>query len=128
MSTTMSEAGHHEIASRVVDWMLRDGRHMTHMREFGDEMCRRIVAAGIPLSRAFCSVGTLHPQIFGAAYVWKRGAPGAVRLVAQHDFTTSEEFKSSPIETVQRTAQVIRRRIEDPDCPSDFPVVSELRA
>jgi hypothetical protein len=45
-------------AVEVVNWMLSKGRHITHMREFGDEMCRRIVAAGIPLWRAFCSVAT----------------------------------------------------------------------
>ena len=75
-----------EGAAAVVQWMLREGRHLTHMREFGDEMCRRIVAAGIPLSRAFCSVGTLHPQIAASAYVWKRDAAGAacVELPANH--------------------------------------------
>jgi hypothetical protein len=36
--------------------MLKEGRHNTHMREFGDEMCRRIVAAGIPLWRGFCAL------------------------------------------------------------------------
>ncbi|HVN27807.1 MAG TPA: hypothetical protein VMT64_04940, partial [Candidatus Binataceae bacterium] len=118
----------HQGAAQVVEWMLRDGRHLTHMREFGDEMCRRIVGAGITLSRAFCSVGTLHPQFAASAYVWRRSAQGAMRLVADHDFSKSAEFNSSPIAIVQKTAQTIRRRICDPACPLDFPVIGELRA
>jgi hypothetical protein len=42
-------------AADVAQWMLKEGRHNTHMPEFGDEMCRRIVAAGIPLWRGFCA-------------------------------------------------------------------------
>ncbi len=117
----------HQGAARVVEWMLRDGRHLTHMREFGDEMCRRIVDAGIALSRAFCSVGTLHPQVAASAYVWRRSAQGAMRLVADHDFSKSAAFTASPIAAVQSSARTIRRRICDPDCPVDFPVISEMR-
>lgn len=118
---------YHEGPARVVEWMLREGRHLTHMREFGDEMCRRIVEAGVPLSRAFCAVGTLHPQIAASAYVWRRNAPGADRFVADHDFRQSPEYNASPIAIVQRTAKAIRRKICDPDCPVDFPVIAELQ-
>ena len=56
-------AEQHEGAAAVVSWMMREGRHMTHMRELGDEMCHRVVtsasfaaAAELPLE----SLG-LHP-------------------------------------------------------------------
>ena len=87
----------HEGAANVVAWMMREGRHMTHMREFGDEMCRRIVAAGIPIWRAFCTASTLHPEVSGTAYVWRRDQPGATRITATHAFQRSEELTSSPI-------------------------------
>jgi adenylate cyclase len=107
--------------------MMRDGRHLTHMREFGDEMCRRIAAAGIPLWRAFCSVGTLHPQIAATAYIWRRGAAGAVRLTADHSFASDPEFTGSPIAEVQRTGIMIRRRLYDPACALDYPALSEFK-
>ncbi len=80
--------------------MMRDGRHLTHMREFGDEMCRRIVAAGIPLWRAFCSVGTLHPQVYGSAYIWRRDTPGAVRFTATHSFENDAEYAPSIVQSI----------------------------
>jgi len=108
--------------------MMRDGRHVTHMREFGDEMCRRIVAAGIPLWRAFCAVGTLHPQIAATAYIWRRSTPGAVRFTADHSFGNDPEFTTSPIAEVQRTGRMIRRRLHDPACALDYPALSEFKS
>src|SRR5260370_3432718 len=122
------EIGHHEGAARVVEWMMRDGRHSTHMREFGDEMCRRIVAADIPLWRAFCSVSTLHPQIAVTAYIWRRNTTGAVRMTATHAFEREPEFAGSPIAEVKRTGRMIRRRLTDPNCPIDYPVLREFKA
>jgi adenylate cyclase len=120
--------GHHDGAARVVEWMMRDGRHLTHMREFGDEMCLRIVAAGIPLWRAFCSVATLHPQIYGSAYIWRRDTPGAVRFTANHSFENEAEYANSPIAVVKRGRRVIRRRLQAPDCPMDYPILSQFKS
>src|SRR5215471_12790488 len=101
----MERAGAQIDPAEVVNWMLRRGRHMTHMREFGDEMCRRIVAAGIPIWRAFCSVRTLHPQVVASAYIWHRDEAGAVRLTAPHEFTQSEEYSTSPIAEIKRSGR-----------------------
>src|ERR1700736_3325294 len=98
----------HEGAAQVVAWMMREGRHMTHMREFGDEMCRRIVRAGIPIWRAFCTTTTLHPEISGTAYVWRRNQPGATRITATHAFQQSDEMTNSPIGVVRKTARPLR--------------------
>jgi adenylate cyclase len=117
----------HEGAARVVAWMMREGRHMTRMREFGDEMCRRIVAAGIPIWRAFCTTTTLHPEISGTAYVWRRDQPGAQRITVTHAFQRSEEFATSPIAVVRKTGRPIRRKIQDPNCKIDYPVLLEFK-
>src|SRR5882762_9957242 len=106
MRTGGDKLEQHEGAARVVEWMMREGRHLTHMREFGDEMCRRIVAAEIPLWRAFCSVATLHPQIAKTAYIWRVDAPGAIRMTATHAFERDSEFASSPIAEVMRSRQM----------------------
>src|SRR5262249_6486335 len=120
-------AQHHAGADRVVNWMLREGRHITHMREFGDEMCRRIVAAGIPICRGFCSVATLHPQVGATAYIWRRNAPGAVRMTASHSFTQTQEFTTSPIAEIKRSGHAIRRKLSDPECPMDYPALADFR-
>ena len=114
-------------AAAVVQWMLSEGRHNTRMREFGDEMCRRIVAAGIPIWRGFCYVATLHPEIVGSAYIWNRDGTGANRLLAGRGLSASPEFSESPIAAVRQTHKLIRRRLADPSCPPDFPVLQEFK-
>src|ERR1700731_5106146 len=98
-------ASQHEGAAQVVAWMMGEGRHMTPRREFGDEMCRRIVPAGIPIWRAFCTATTLHPEIRGTAYIWRRDQPGAERITASHAFHESDEVTISPIGMVRKTAR-----------------------
>jgi adenylate cyclase len=118
----------HESAAEVVQWMLSDGRRNTRAREFGAEMCRRIVAAGIPIWRGFCFVATLHPEILAAAYIWNREEADAMRVVAGHDLGNSLEFIDSPIAVVRRTRETLRRRLCDSDCPLDFSVLQQLKA
>ena len=118
----------HAGAARVVAWMLHEGRSNTHMREFGDDMCRRVVEAGIPLWRAFCGIRTLHPQIAATAYVWRRGAGTAQRRTALHGAEKSPAFTQSPLAEVRRTGRTIRRRLGEPDAVLDYPVLEEFRA
>jgi adenylate cyclase len=91
-------------------------------------MCRRIVAAGIPIGRGFCAVGTLHPQIEAAAYTWKRGDPDAMRRLAPHGLNEQPTYKNSPIALVQATRSMLRRRLLEADCPLDYPVLQEIKA
>jgi len=118
----------HTGADAVVRWMLGEGRFDTRMREFGTEMCQRIVAAGIQISRAFCYVGTLHPQVGATAYVWKRGDAGATRVLGARGIKDAPEFINSPITQVRATLQALRRRLIDPACPLDFPVLAQLKS
>jgi adenylate cyclase len=117
-----------EAASRIVRWMLSDGRSMARAREFGAEMCQRILAGGIPIWRGFCFVATLHPEVSAAAYTWTREEAGAMRVVAGHDLSSSPEFVESPIAVVRSTHQVLRRRLSDSDCPIDFAVLQQFKS
>jgi adenylate cyclase len=117
----------HPGAARVVAWMLHEGRAYTHMRQFGDEMCRRVVEAGIPLWRAFCAIRTLHPQIAASAYVWRRGETGAERRTAEHGIEKTPAFAQSPLTEVSRTGQAIRRRLADPEIELDYEILKTFR-
>ncbi len=118
----------HPGAARVVAWMLHEGRSNTHMREFGDDMCRRVVEAGIPLWRAFCGIRTLHPQIAATAYVWRRGQGTAERRTALHGIEKTPVFTQSPLAEVTRTRRAIRRRLDDPNVALDYAVLETFRA
>lgn len=126
--TPSTEGALHPGAARVVAWMLHEGRTNTHMRQFGDEMCRRVVEAGIPLWRAFCAIRTLHPQIVASAYVWRRGETGAERRLAEHGIEKKNPaFSNSPLTEVSRTGKALRRRLADPDVELDYEILETFR-
>jgi adenylate cyclase len=108
--------------------MLHEGRANTHMREFGDDMCRRVVEAGIPLWRAFCGIRTLHPQIAASAYVWRRGETGAERRTAEHGIEKTPAFAQSPLIKVTETGRAIRRRLDDSAAKLDYAILETFRA
>ena len=118
----------HPGAARVIAWMLHEGRRNTHMREFGDEMCRRVVETGIPLWRAFCGIRTLHPEIAATAYVWRRGEGAAERRTAAHGSEKTPAFTQSPLAEVRRTGRIMRRRLGAPGVVLDYPVLEDFRA
>ncbi len=115
-------------AQAVVSWMLHEGRRHTRMREFGDALCGRMVAAGIPLWRAFCGVRTLHPQIAATAYFWYREGDGTGRVQADYATSDSPQFRNSPVVAVQESGAVVRRRLEDPTVALDYEILSEFKA
>lgn len=108
--------------------MLSEGRRHARMREFGEQMCGRIIAAGIPIWRAFCAVGTLHPLVAASAYIWSRDQPGTARVLAEHGILASPEFMQSPIAAARREGRTIRRRLVDPACPIDFAVLAKFKS
>src|SRR5215472_15693075 len=55
-----------------LDWLLGDSRRIARDADFFDEMCWRLVGAGLPLSRVNIAMRTLPPEILGFAFRWYR--------------------------------------------------------
>jgi len=109
----------------VIDWLLHKGRHLPRPDALVGELCARVRAAGMPIDRVAFFFGTLHPQYFGMAMHWD-GA--SVRILkASYQMGETEEVRSSPARRITEGERVIRRRLEQADCPMDFPILQELR-
>jgi len=51
----------------------QDGRFVSGNRELLDQFCARVIEAGVPLSRAWLHIRTLHPEFAGVSRIWRRG-------------------------------------------------------
>lgn len=91
------------------------------------EMCERLVACSIPLWRVSLFVRALHPEVIGSQFIWRQGRDVEVHS-APHAIVTTQDYLTSPVVHVYGTGQVLRRRLVDPACPDDFPVLAEFRA
>ena len=111
----------------VVDWLIDGARSAPQPHQVLTQLCERLVACGIPLWRVAVFVNTLHPQIIGRRFVWR---PGAEVEIAEGQFGLFDtpEFRENPVARVYATRGAVRRRLADPDCAIDFPILQELRA
>ena len=109
----------------VMDWLLHKGRMIPSPETLLDQLCRRLVAAGMPLDRVGVFIWTLHPLYFGIRLFWN--GDGVQVLPGERHLQTSDEYLASPTVRIRAGERVIRRRLDDSDCELDFPVLSELK-
>jgi adenylate cyclase len=122
-SGPMRDTGIKEIA----DWLIDGARSAPQPQEVLAQLCERLVACGTPLWRVAVFVNTLHPQMIGRRFIWR---PGANVEISEGRFglLDTPEFRENPVARVYATKTAIRRRLADPNCVMDFPILEELRA
>jgi adenylate cyclase len=111
----------------VIDWLVEGARPSRLPQDVLMDTCRRTVAAGLPLYRVGVFVRTLHPNVLGRAFIWQADKAAVEMSEAAHDLLDSEVFLKSPIRVVFTENVEVRRRLADPACPMDFPVLTDLR-
>ena len=111
----------------IADWLIDGARSAPLPQQVLAQLSERLVACGIPLWRVAVFVRTLHPQVMGRRFIWRPGAEVEVSE-APFELLESADFLENPIAQVYATGRALRRKIAEPDCALDFPVLSELRA
>jgi adenylate cyclase len=114
-----------DVAS-VVDWLVDGARTVAAPQDVLAELCDRLVDCGLALHRVAVFVRTLHPDIMGRRFLWRRGESVLV-TEADYAMLETETYRRSPVRAVFASTQPIRLRIEDPDCPQDYGIYEELR-
>ena len=109
----------------VIEWLLHRGRHLDDPSLVLAEICARVQAAGMPLNRVSVFIGTLHPQYFGFVLMWEDGK-SAIQY-GEHDAIMTDTYQLSPMYQILQGERVIRRKLAEPTCVMDFPVLKELR-
>ena len=111
----------------IVDWLVDGARSAREADQVLAELCDRLVAVGVPLWRVAVFVRTLHPHIMGRRFIWRAGG-GVEIMAAPYQMLDAAEYKLSPVVRVLTTGEPLRRRLVDPQCPTTFPFLDEMRA
>jgi adenylate cyclase len=112
----------------VLDWLDAGAPGTRRPEEVLMQLCRILLACGVSLHRVAVFVRTLHPNVAGRAFFWRADREEVEVDEAEHSFIGSEEHLASPIYAVWSTNREVRRRLADPACPMDYPVLGDLRA
>lgn len=110
----------------VTDWLISGAQSARRVDEFVIETCQRMIDGGLPLSRVGVFVTTLHPNMVGRNFIWRRGSGVTMGSMA-YGSEESDDYLSSPLATVFEQGLEVRRRLLDEKVGSS-PFLAEMRA
>ena len=117
----------HKAIDELIDWMVDGARPSANAKEIIDGICKRLVAAGVPINRFALFIYTLHPNMIGWRFTWTP-EKGVERQRRQDGPVLDGAIYCNPLPTVIEKQISIRRRLADPDCPHDYMIIDELIA
>ena len=107
-------------------WLVSHGARYPETAALMQALCARLVAEGVPLLRASWAIRTIHPQVRGATYLWRRGGADVMETLRLHSITDDPAYIDSPFRTLFETGQPLRRNLAAGE--TDFPLLKEIRA
>ena len=122
--------GRSPLVDAVAEWLMEQALGDGEIRSIFAGCCRRLVAAGLPLSRAFLTYRTLHPLYASVFLIWQRGADEVrVREMFHEQAYTSEQWCQSPMHHMEQSGiPYLRRRLSGVEAVIDFDILNEVRA
>ena len=82
-------------AARLSKWLTQDDRFLADNRELLDQFCARVIEAGVPLSRSWLHIRTLHPEFSGVSRVWRLGMQTEERFLPEQSCPTTSSSRGS---------------------------------
>jgi adenylate cyclase len=117
-------------------WAAREGLRRTPIAVFFEGFCRRLVAAGVPLWRAFAGMRTLHPQWAGYTYTWWRDRDVVHPARRERGEAYEQDLRNSPFAYLIGAGREaasggdlplrLRRRLAGGNVERDFSFLEEL--
>jgi adenylate cyclase len=132
---TIATAPSVNIDRRIIElhlWAVHEGLRRAPTTMLFEDFCQRLVAAGVPLWRAFTGMRTLHPQWAGYTYTWWRDRNGVNPERRQRGEVYEQDLRDSPYAYLRENAEGgdlplrLRRRLTESEAQLDFPVLAEL--
>jgi adenylate cyclase len=117
----------HLAIDALVAWMIDGAPPSGDASRIIDAICRRVVAAGVPVDRFALFMNTLHPNIAARRFRWTRAGGVEVNEV-ELDILSQQEYWKNPLPRVTSEGVSIRRRLTDPQALSEYMILGELQA
>ncbi|MBS0223472.1 MAG: adenylate/guanylate cyclase domain-containing protein [Proteobacteria bacterium] len=119
-----------EVASRVyadplTRWFVTEAYKIADTGQLVAASGEQLVQAGIPLYRLAYFQLTLHPELDGKAYFWRRGRPVEVQT-ATAGLRDRTEFRSNPMAVVYEEHKTLRVRLDQVE--PEAPVLRQFKA
>ena len=115
-------------ANPLLGWLLREAPAAPSARDLVEQFARGMLAGGIPVWRLWLSIRTLHPQLISTGFTWEDNGKGVQQNTVTHEMLLDQRFLDSPVKVILEGAGGLRRRLDGPNPPLDFPILHDLHA
>ncbi|MDP2341955.1 MAG: adenylate/guanylate cyclase domain-containing protein [Deltaproteobacteria bacterium] len=110
-------------------FLLQDGGTFADPGPLITGLAEALILDGVVVERFSLVLAALHPQVAAVSVTWKKQSGAVVVEPRGWGGLTSQLFLRSPIARFyERTHDVIRRKLCDPACATDFEIVADLRS
>lgn len=96
------------------EWLVNGAEGAKTPDKMLQRMCDDMLAAGVPIHRAEAFVRTLHPNIAGRSFTWRKGEIVVIEE-RTYAYLNSAAFLESPMSEACRTGQYVRMDIRGTD-------------
>lgn len=112
---------------RILDWLVNETRGERFIDNILMEMCEKLLASGVPVTRSSLHFRTNHPQWIGARILWTEGMKEAKINTFAYGVENTPQFLNSPVNEIHNGANEVRKNLEDLWEGDDYPFYQELR-
>lgn len=112
----------------IESWLLHDAIANSDCLTLFPELLLRLIAAGLPIDRASLHVGTLHPQLYGFAWIWNRSDGLCDEIQVAESVLCSDAYRRNPLYRAIEFGETVLCRTENPAVRERFPLIRELAA
>ena len=94
------------------DWLMLETVDQQFIDNILVEMCERLIADGVPVTRSTLHMRTLNPQWLGARMLWRRGQREADLSTFGFGVEETSQYAYSPIKQITDGAAEVRWHLE----------------
>ena len=114
------------LITEIGEWLIDQALAQPNIVDLFSQVCLRLTAAGVPLSRCRLMWPTLHPLFQAETVLWRRGEETEFSQFAHQD-DVSDEWLTSPMNFIlENKLDTLRRNLDGPNKMVDFTILEEL--
>ncbi len=111
--------------SPVTRWLLEGVALDAPFEKTFEQLCARLVEAGVPIRRLATSLQTRHPEVLARLVAWDR-SDGCEVSLQPHDIRTSPAYLQSPVAAIHAGLPELHVRLDGDRAAIPYPMVRDL--
>ncbi len=116
------------VSGPLIDWVTREAWQCDDPVELVEHLAERFRREGIAVMRLSIMIRSLHPEIAGVNYIWRRDTDAVRVFDASYQHLQQPQYVNSPLRHVADGLGGVRQPLTADETEFSFPIMAELKA